>query len=234
MELRDVSQHYFYKYEHIQKCTLTNCFIKKEKIQKCRLRTEQVRQNAIEGRPLPSLENPSSSGCRKSKYVPPISSHDNFQCSFQISSFDLISSQSNRILLLSSFPPYSIHLTCQPRMQGAPTSLYIWIFHNSELMYVLWAQVEILLFHSRFFLQLLPFFSTKAKIIFNQRETFIFFYFQKNGSFGLAASCFAFQYEKSGGRVERAFSCVTQIKLFTLDKLSNNIFCCLSVCLSGK
>ena len=31
MELRDVSQHYFYKYEHIQKCTLTNCFIKRRK-----------------------------------------------------------------------------------------------------------------------------------------------------------------------------------------------------------
>ena len=31
MELRDVSQHYFYKYKHIQKCTLTNCFIKRRK-----------------------------------------------------------------------------------------------------------------------------------------------------------------------------------------------------------
>ena len=30
---------------------------------------EQVRRDIIQGRPLPSLENASSSGCRKSRYV---------------------------------------------------------------------------------------------------------------------------------------------------------------------
>ena len=30
---------------------------------------KQVRRDIIQGRPLPSLENPSSSGCRKSRYV---------------------------------------------------------------------------------------------------------------------------------------------------------------------
>ena len=129
------------------------------------------------------------------------------------------------LFLVSPFPQ-------QPRMEGARTGLYFIIFHNSsKLIYVLWASEEIPLFHIQQLFYCYFHFSAQKQKSYSTNVKLLYY---KNGSFGLAASCFAFQYEKSGGRVERAFSCVTQIKLFTLDKLSNNIFCCLSVCLSGK
>ena len=109
MELRDVSQHFFDKYEHVQKCTLTNCFIKRRKSKSVDWGLNRCGKTRLKAAPCPLWRIQAPQGVGKASMSPQFlhMTISNFHSQYLRS----ISSKS-WIPLVSSFPPYSIHLTC--------------------------------------------------------------------------------------------------------------------------
>ena len=138
MELRDVSQHFFYKYEHIQKCTLTNCFIKRRKSKSVDWGLNRCGKTRLKAAPCPLWRIQAPQGVGKASMSPQFlhMAISNFHSQYLRST--LFHHNHEYLLFLVSLPNPHIWPVSQGWREHVPACTAC-IFHNSKLIYVLWA-----------------------------------------------------------------------------------------------